>query len=288
MSESAPIPPHLSFHHEAMMTSFSLRLCGEDEGLLRSLACECFEMIDELERKLSRYYEGGDVYRINRMEAGETLHLSEECHECLLVAMEACVHTGGLFDPTLGTMIEHRKSGLAGELPPLLGQLIVHPDTPAVTCELPGRVLDFGGIGKGFTLDRLSNFLTGWDVDGALLSSGASTHLAMGSEPWPIDLTGDRHFQRILIQNEALSASGTSIQGCHIVHPAEAGGEGEMSHFTENQPSRIWARSPSAAFADAWSTALMLMSPEEIQRAPSDEVMLKGVYVEGEDGFHSC
>ena len=48
-----------------------------------------------------RYHDGGDVSRINHMQAGETLHISEEAHECLLQAMEASIHTGGLFNPTL-------------------------------------------------------------------------------------------------------------------------------------------------------------------------------------------
>lgn len=281
MSGSTNFPPHHSFHHEAMKTTFHLRICGEDKSLIQSLACECLHRIDELESKLSRYLEGGDVYRINTMSAGETLYISDECHECLLSAMEACIHTGGLFDPTLGTMIKHRKEGMNGEPPQPEGQLIVHPDTPAVTCNAPGRVIDLGGIGKGYTLDQLGRLLSGWDVTGALLSSGASTHLAIGPYPWPIDLSGDHGVLRIPLQGEALSASGTSIQGSHIVHHDQT--RGSMA----NQPARIWACSPSAALADAWSTALMLMTPEEIRQAPSDEVALKTVYLENPVGFQT-
>lgn len=266
------------------MTTFSLRICGKDESLIRGLACECIEMIDALERKLSRYHQGGEVYQINRMSAGETLHLSEESHECLLTAMEASIHTGGLFDPTLGTMIEHRKSELVGDLPQPAGKLVIHPDSPIVFCEEPGRVIDLGGIGKGFTLDQLGDFLRGWDVEGALLSAGASTHLAIGPESWPIDLTGDNHLHSVHLQDEALSASGTSIQGCHIVHPAEA--DENAMHQPEHHLSRIWAQSQSAALADAWSTALMLMTPEEIRQAPCTESMLNAVHIEEDDGFH--
>ena len=189
MSAGAEFPPHHIVSHDAMKTTYSLRLCGEDEALLRSLACECINRIDELEQKLSRYFEGGDVFRINNMRKDETLHVSEECHECLLQAMEAHLHTGGLFDPTLGTVIEHRKSGGAGAAPRPTGQLSIHPDVPAVTCLEPGRVIDLGGIGKGFTLDQLALYLRDWDLEGGLLSAGASTHLAFGKHSWPIDLS---------------------------------------------------------------------------------------------------
>ncbi|MBT8036644.1 MAG: FAD:protein FMN transferase [Verrucomicrobiae bacterium] len=284
MSSNDPppqLPPHHLFHHEAMMTTYSIRICTDDDALARSLACECFHRIDELEEKLSRYFEGGDVYCINHMAAGETLHISEECHQCLLVAMEAAVHTCGLFDPTLGTMIAHRKSGLAGELPQAIGQLTVHPDTPAVTCDAPGRVIDLGGIGKGYTLDQLKETLTGWDIDGALISAGASTHLAIGQASWPIDLSGDNDTLRINLHDEALSASGTAIQGSHIVHPDPS------REHQEHQPTRIWSRSPSAAHSDAWSTALMLMAPEEMAAAPCHDAMLHAIHIERDDGFHT-
>jgi len=279
MSNAPSAPPHLSFEHEAMMTTFSLRLRGNDEAMLRSLACECFEIIDEHERKLSRYHEGGDVFRINRLKANETLHVSEECHQCLLVAMEAGVLTSGLFDPTLGTVIEHVKSGEQGAPPSLRGRLIVHPDTPAITCETPGRVIDLGGIGKGFTLDALGHFLTGWGLEGALLSSGASTHLAIGSGSWPINLTGEHHTLSVALEEEALSASGTSIQGCHIVHPHSDNAR------TSTQPVRIWARSRTAAMADAWSTALMLVPPMDLDTLPSDVNRLRSIYLEDDSGF---
>lgn len=265
------------------MTTFTLRICGKDESLIRSLACECFELIDELERKLSRYHEGGDVSRINAMSAGETLHISEECHEALLIAMEACVRTGGLFDPTLGALIGHRKSELEGELPEPTGTLIIHPDSAMVFCETPGRVIDLGGIGKGFTLDRLGDFLKGWDVESALLSAGASTHLAMGTETWPIDLAGDHHHHCVALKNEALSASGTSIQGAHIVHPDQE--KTRARQETPEHRTRIWASSSTAALSDAWSTALMLMTPEEIETEPTEETMLNAVYFEKNDKF---
>ncbi len=278
MPEKTLFPAHHAVDHEAMKTTYHLRLSGDDTQLLRSLACECIERIDELERKLSRYHDGGDVFRINHMQAGETLHISEEAHECLLQAMEASIHTGGLFNPTLGTMIEHRKTEQDGAMPDLAGQLSIHPDTAAVTCVEPGRVIDLGGIGKGFTLDQLALYLKDWDIDGALLSAGASTHLAIGDHSWPIDLAGVNDSLRVDLNNEALSSSGTTIQGNHIVSADTNRG------LSDDAPTRIWARSESAAFSDAWSTALTLMTPDEISLAPSEDRKLSAVFVE-RDGF---
>ncbi len=54
MSEPTSFPAHHSFQHEAMMTTFHLRICGEDEKQIRGLACECFLRIDELEQNFKQ------------------------------------------------------------------------------------------------------------------------------------------------------------------------------------------------------------------------------------------
>ncbi len=237
-----------------MNTTFHLRFPGEAHGAA-DMAIECFEELDRLEGKLSRFREDSDIGRINVMTAGETLHLAEETHACLLIALEMHAATGGLFDISLGRAIRHRKDAEAGPTPPLSGQLMIHPDRAAVTCLQPGRELDLGGIGKGFALDHLARILTTWDAPACLLSAGASTHLAFGGHEWPLELTGDAARLEISLRDAALSASGTGIQGSHIVHPDPA---------APLAAGRQWVLATTAAIADAWSTALILAPSEAI------------------------
>lgn len=274
MRTPSPFPDARHFTHEAMNTTFSLRIRGVDEKAARGMARECFDQIDFLEARLSRFIEGSDVSRINRMAAGETLYLSEPCHQCLLLALDACARTGGLFDITLGTRIDHQKHGAAEPTPPLAGKLTIHPDIAAITCEEPGREIDLGGIGKGFALDQLRQLLSEWGVEDALLAAGASSLLAFGPESWPVDLTGDTDVMRVSIRNQSLSASGTGIQGAHIVHP----------WGPEAMPAapfrRVWVTAPTAVLAEVWSTALMLVPPEDVPEflAGNEDVM--GVFAD--------
>ena len=145
-----------------------------------------------------------------------------------------------------------------GPPPPVAGRLIIHPDIAAITCEEPGREIDLGGIGKGFALDQLKQLLVDWDAGDFLLGAGASSLLAFGPAEWPVELAGDRESSRIALRNQSLSVSGTGIQGSHIVHPA---GPGAMP---ASACSRIWVTAATAALAEIWSTALMLVDPEEI------------------------
>jgi thiamine biosynthesis lipoprotein len=258
MNPPVPLPASSQFTHEAMHTTFTLRLLGDDPELVAGAARECFDLLDILETKLSRFIDGSDVYRINRMRAGETLYLSESCHQCLLLAMQAYVQTGGLFDITLGSRIEHRKSKAGGPLPPLMGKLVIHPDVAAITCEAPGREIDLGGIAKGYALDQMGALLLDWGAGGGLLAAGASSLLALGPQPWPVELAGEHEARRITLRNESLSASGTDVQGKHIVHPCgDAAGETYLSN-------RVWAVAGTATLAEAWSTALILMSADEV------------------------
>ena len=123
MIESSLLPDAHHFEHEAMKTTFSLRILGGSAETARGMALECFALIDSIENRLSRYVDGSDVSQINGMQAGETLYLSEPCHECMRIALDVYARTGGLFDITQGRRIEHRKSEEDGPPPPIGGQL---------------------------------------------------------------------------------------------------------------------------------------------------------------------
>lgn len=269
-----PFPPSHSFTHDAMNTTFHLRIQVADESVADGMARECFDHLDFLEARLSRFVDDSDVSRINHLPAGETLYISESTHLCLLAALDAYVRTGGLFDITLGRRIEFRKSEEPGDPPPLEGQLTIHPDIPAVTCEAAGREIDLGGIGKGFALDQLKNILTDWGAEGGLLAAGASSLVAFGPDAWPVELTGDSATIRISLANQSLSASGTGIQGSHIIHP---GGDEAMP---SSACKRVWVTAPTAALSEIWSTALMLLEPEAIPEFISGEETIRGVHID--------
>lgn len=274
MNTPDPLADSHLFSHDAMNTTFALRFRGVDPGTARDLAYECFALIDLLESRLSRYVDDSDISRINQLGAGETLYLHETSYQCLLLALDAHARTGGLFDITLGRQIAHRKAGDDSPPQPTSGSLIIHPDVAAVTCVEPGRVLDLGGIGKGFALDQLRQVLDAWEVDDALLAAGASSWLAIGPSRWPVDLATENQSRRIELCGQALSASGTGFQGSHIVHP---GGNDAMP---AGGFRRVWVVAPDAALAEVWSTALMLLDPAEVAELIAGVTELSAIHAE--------
>ena len=260
-----------TFHHEAMKSTFSLRIVDKEASEAAGVARECFELLDYLESRLSRFIEGSDVWQINHLKTGESLFLTDPCYRCLCLATQATEETGGLFDISIGTLIEARKDG---QVPPdPHGRLVIDPQRPRVVCEEAGREIDLGGIGKGFALEEMKARMIDWGVESALLAAGSSTQLAFGPQAWRVELTGDQHIRSLDLQDAALSASGTGVQGSHIVSPA--GGEPAYPY------KRIWITHTNAALADAWSTALMLLSREHLD---SLEPEGSSVYVQDPDG----
>lgn len=261
------------FRHDAMMTTFSIRIAHEGRAEAAGAARDCFEYLDYLESKLSRFMEGSDVWQINHMGTGDSLNISEDCYNCLRLSAEAYAQTRGLFDITLGTRIQHVKEDQSGPPPEVAGQVSIDPEKTAVHCIQSGRELDLGGIGKGFALDRLKERLQDWEIQSALLSAGSSTFLAFGEKPWPIELCGDQQKQSIDLKDRALSASGTGVQGSHIVSP---------DSVQPNHPfKRLWITHDTAAMADAWSTALMLLPVKDLIQIKSSR---SKVFAEQPDG----
>jgi thiamine biosynthesis lipoprotein len=111
-------------------------------------------------------------------------------------------------------------------------------------------------------------------VTDALLAAGASSLLAVGPSRWPVDLATENQSRRIGLCGQALSASGTGIQGSHIVHP---GGQAAMP---AGGFRRVWVVAPDAALAEVWSTALMLLDPVEIPELIAEVTELSAIHAE--------
>jgi FAD:protein FMN transferase len=250
-------PALIKYSQDAMKTTFRIYVDGGDRNRVDSAVSDAFQKLEELEGILSRYVPGSDISRINRMNAGDTLFLSDECDRCLRLAIDASQATGGCFDPCIGTLVDVLKSGSVKSAG-LSGIVSLDVDRPLMTCVEAGRVVDLGAIGKGYALERMGEILEGHGVGSALLTSGASTMLGMGAREWPVDLPHSSGSRRIRLRSAALAASGNAVQGDHIVDPADGS---PAQQFTN-----VWVVHPRAPYADAFSTACFVMSPEEIRQ----------------------
>lgn len=240
------------FEHWAMATAWVVSIGGEHPETAAWAAREAFAIVDRLEEDLSRFDAVSYVSQLGRLKAGESLRVSSETYECLLLAKAVWRETRGAFDVTIGQAPAGKPWHSQMESFELCQAGVVEVTEDRVA-------IDLGGIGKGFAIDEITQFFQDHEIANACLDAGGSTLYAMGTSPgetegWPASL-GSHGV--IALADQALSASGFEVQGLHVLDPRTG-----VAVKTERQ--RAWVIAGSAALADALSTAALVMTEEEI------------------------
>lgn len=268
-----------------MGTVFEIFIAGKTSAYAGQAARAGFEEIDRLERLFSRFDESSEIRRIGRLAPGEALPVSIEVTDCLDIAERVRLATGGAFDANVRSLIEWVME--TGGDPPSVrlqdrpfrllrteGGFAVEraaaPNKGPGSPVQPDIRLDLGGIGKGYSLDRIREVLADWSVSDALLQAGTSTALGIGSAPgrsgeragWPVGVATAwktaGHSGEVVLRDRAVSGSGFDVKGGHILDPRT--GRIASGH------AAAWAGHKEAAAADALSTAFMVMDDREVER----------------------
>jgi len=262
----AEIAGLLHFSKEAMATTFDIFIQSDNDTYAGQACAAAFNILDNLESKLSRFIENGDIARINNLAVNTPLILSLEAFESLEMCVKLYRQTLGAFDVTAGLLVSTVLDKLQ------------NPKSPVQTSTLPIKLdknthtiqvledsikIDLGGFGKGYAIDEMAELLLDWDVKTSLVSC-RSTVLAVGLPPdnkgWPLTMTNPKTSQLLTsFRLKSGSVSGSGLQkGCHIMDPRKA--------LPATGKIAAWAAASDAATADALSTAFMVMSPEEIKK----------------------
>jgi thiamine biosynthesis lipoprotein len=274
------------FSHEAMATVFEVYSVHADERYAAQAAQAAFDLVDRLERELSRFLPNSDITRVNHLAAGESTRVSASTLECLVIARHVFDLTGGAFDISIGTG---------------LPSLQLDADSFQVRASRDGVQVDLGGIGKGYAVDRMAELLEEWGLGSTLVHGGFSSVLALeppaGREGWPLTLSDpgapSRVLARLSARQMALGASGLR-KGAHIVDPRTGEpARGRLAAWVAVPRPDVAAadegpRVAAAAVTDALTTAFMLLSTEEItalcERSPGVEAWVLSESVTGAGG----
>jgi thiamine biosynthesis lipoprotein len=215
----------------AMGTEVEILLDVPQNGWSGSIFAAVRREFARLEAVLSRFRPGSELSALNRSgraRAGPDLVRVTE------LALAARVRTKGRFDPTVhdalvaagydrtfeelgagGTIVATRPGARCG------GVVRVVRETGEIVLE-PGTHLDFGGIGKGYAVDRACDLLAPYGP--CLVSAGGDLAVRGGSWPVGVDAASDLTLE---LTSGAIATSGsdhrrwstTAGEAHHLIDP---------------------------------------------------------------------
>lgn len=287
---ATPEPPRaaagdlLRASRPAMGSYFEVRLAANTPGAVE-LANRALDRIDELETQLTVYRDDSEVSLINASAHLGPVEAEPGLFGLLEHAVAIGTATGGAYDVTAGALSAAwgffrgpRRVPDAATLADARARTGQHHlrldrESRTVAFDRAGVVINLGSIGKGYAIDRAVAVVAAhWWPTSALVHGGRSSLYAFGSPPgrfggrWDIAVRNpfcpDSPLGVLHLRNRGMGTSGTDFQRFeeggrvygHILDPRT--GEPALG------PASVTVVAPTAAEADALSTAFYLLGPK--------------------------
>lgn len=290
--------------YASMGTELRLTAWTSDEAR----AVEAFDAVvqefDRLEGLLSNWREGSDVLRLNAAAGKHPVPVAAETREVLRTARQLSEWTDGKFDVTFGVMsglwkfdYQNKDESIPDPGEVERGRRLIDYreliiDDPPGTAFLrrEGMVVNLGGIGKGYAVDRARDLLHDRGFTNFMIQFGGDLYVAgrSGDRPWRLGIQdprgpSDRIFAAMDVADSTFSTSGDYARFFmkdgrryhHIIDPAT--GEPAMGCRS------VTILTQSATISDGLSKAVFILGPAQgmalIERLPDVE----GVIVSAEN-----
>ena len=238
----------------------------------------------EFQRIGREYYPwtDGELSALNRaLATGQRFQPSSELLELITVGQQFWRSSSGFFDPGVGRTM--RAWGFGSEetfAPPSqeeitsvssdsIGDIVIDGDG-WISSELGTPLLDFGGFGKGYAVDRAIEILQGLGIRSALVDAGGDLRAvgARGDRPWRVAIRHPRRKRQTVAAFDLRSGEAAFTSGDyenrvlkdgrtahHLMNPAT----GTPTDHTQS----VTVIADSGVLADAAATAIFVAGPEQ-------------------------
>jgi len=244
-----------------------------------------FTMIDEYEMLLSFHKENSQLQTINLSEE-ENFSIPTQYYEILQVSEQVYLNSDSLFDISIGTLTEIWD--FDNEIIPEEKEIheaeryigfnkITYSETEMY--KPYGMKLNFGGIAKGYIIDKVTDFLNRESLISGIINIGGDIRLFGQEKPLKVGIQHPRGERNeitgiLKVKNEAIVTSGdyerffisAGKRYHHIIDP--------LTGYPALKNVSVTVIAETAVIADAYSTAIFMMEREKaIQLANSIEGM---------------
>ena len=292
----------------AMGTTYSISFKpGPSNTAVDEIETDVVRLIEAIEAELSTYRPDSGVSRFNAAQDTRWQPVSSLVCESVTAALEMSRLTNGAFDVTVGPLVDLWGFGADGVTfePPTdaavearlafagYEKLEADCDQMALRKAVPELRVDLSGWAKGFAIDSVAEHLDSLEISDYLVELGGEVR-ARGTnafgEPWVIaiespDASQLEIFAAVAVSDLSVATSGDyrnffeydGIRYSHILDP-------RTGRPTENELASVTIVHPSAEFADALATAVLVLGPDAGYALVQRERIAALLIVRGEEG----
>jgi thiamine biosynthesis lipoprotein len=261
-----------------MGTVFEIAAYAEPSEKASAAIDKALQEIVRMDDLMSNYKPESALSRLNRSAHFHTQKVPPDLYRVIEQAVQFSRLSGGKFDITVAPLVNMWKAALTGDGMPSLSRRqqaeecvgyekieLTPPDE--ITFRSSCMQLDLGAIGKGYAVDRAGEVLHSSGIRNALINSGGSTILAMGSPPgqsgWLVHLRDPSHKvdPYVMLKDQSVSTSEQTAVSLlahesagHIIDPTT--GRPINTQFA------VSVITPSGTPSDGLSTTLLLLGPK--------------------------
>ncbi len=268
---------------EKMGTKVEIQLWADSEAAARPLLAAGMAEFDRIESWMSTYREDSEISGVNRLAARGPVRVSGELFGIVRKSLELSVLSDGAFDITfdsVGKLYDFRAGVrpdaevIRRNLPGInYRHVILDPAASTIRFTQEGTRINLGGIGKGYSCDRVADLLRKAGVRSGRVNAGGDTRLigkrlaATGEgRPWMVGIrdpdADDRWVTRLALDDEAISTAGDyerffdedGVRYHHIINPKT----GDSARGVRS----VTVIGPDATMTDGLDNAVFIMGPE--------------------------
>ncbi len=250
----------------ALGTHWSISLDTTEMHNYAFLEKQIITLTSNFEKRFSRFIDTSEVNQFRHAKSG-TYSISPELFKLLSWCQELKELTHGKFDPTVATLLEtlgydqnyslvSKDTASWSAVSWKLENNKIHIDGPIV--------FDLGGVGKGYWIDQLSDFLKQQKVNYFLVEGGGDMYGTTKSNgsPWNIAIEYPNRpgyaLGQIPLINSAFAGSDIYKRSwANVHHLLDAQTKAPLSSYVA-----CFTTAPAALIADSLTKVLMLTSPE--------------------------
>jgi thiamine biosynthesis lipoprotein len=276
----------LELRGSTMGTQFTIKITRHSEALDEArLRPQLDALLQSVNQMMSTYIADSEISKFNSSVGVDWYSVSEEFCNSVEESLELSQLTGGAFDITAAPLVnlwgfgpevmrfEPPTSEAIASAMQYVGFAKLQADCaqPAVRRLAEGLMLDMSAYGKGYAVDRLSDWLSAMGIEDYLVEIGGELRVAghnAADKPWAIGIEVPRAGIRepytvVHLSDMALATSGDyrnffEYEGVRYSHEIDVRTGRPVTH----ELAAVSIIDTQTARADALATGLLVMGPE--------------------------